>query len=96
MTLSCPPLPHPLATSSAPSPKHPHPFGNVVTRNVRSIPVPSIKRLETLDTAKSAGPDNILAIVLKTCAPELAAPLAKLFQYSYNTGIYPTMWKISQ
>ena len=41
------------------------------------------------------GPDNIPAIVLKTCAPELAAPLAKLFQYSY-TGIYQAMWKISQ
>eukprot|EP00061_Rhincodon_typus_P009007 g32139.t1 len=38
------------------------------------------------------GPDNIPAIVLKTYAPELAAALAKLFQYSYNTGIYPTMW----
>eukprot|EP00061_Rhincodon_typus_P010231 g34362.t1 len=25
------------------------------------------------------------------CAPELAAPLAKLFQYSYNTGIYYTV-----
>eukprot|EP00061_Rhincodon_typus_P006216 g26614.t1 len=42
------------------------------------------------------GPDNIRAIVLKTCVPELAAPLAKLFQYSYSTGIYPTMWKIAQ
>eukprot|EP00061_Rhincodon_typus_P001060 g13600.t1 len=34
--------------------------------------------------------------MLKTCAPELAAPLAKLFQYSCNTGIYLTMWKIAQ
>eukprot|EP00061_Rhincodon_typus_P011131 g35927.t1 len=42
------------------------------------------------------GPDNIPAKVLKNWAPELAAPLAKLFQYSYNTGIYPTMWKIAQ
>eukprot|EP00061_Rhincodon_typus_P017206 g45793.t1 len=40
------------------------------------------------------GPDNILATVLKTCAPELAAPLNKLFQQSYNTDICPTMWKI--
>eukprot|EP00061_Rhincodon_typus_P015811 g43704.t1 len=30
------------------------------------------KRLETLDTAKAMSPDNIPAIVLKTCAPELA------------------------
>eukprot|EP00061_Rhincodon_typus_P008655 g31460.t1 len=53
------------------------------------------KWLETLDIAKSMGSDNIMAIVLKTCAPELAAPLAKLFQYSYNIDIYPT-WKIAQ
>eukprot|EP00061_Rhincodon_typus_P013076 g39224.t1 len=52
------------------------------------------KRLETLDTANAKGADNIPATVLKTWAPELAAPLAKLFQYSYNTGIYPT-WKIA-
>eukprot|EP00061_Rhincodon_typus_P015681 g43488.t1 len=54
------------------------------------------KRLEALDGAKAVGPDNIPAIVLKTCAPELAVPLAKLFQYSYNVGIYPTMWKVAQ
>eukprot|EP00061_Rhincodon_typus_P008248 g30694.t1 len=54
------------------------------------------KQLETLDTAKAMGPDNIRAIVLKTYAPELAAPLAKLLKYSYNTGIYLTMRKIAQ
>eukprot|EP00061_Rhincodon_typus_P016217 g44312.t1 len=42
------------------------------------------------------GPDNIPAIVLKTYAPEHAAHLAKLFQYSNNTGIYLTKWKIAQ
>eukprot|EP00061_Rhincodon_typus_P005837 g25827.t1 len=42
------------------------------------------------------GPDNILAIVLKTCALELVAALATLFQYKYITGIYLTMWKIAQ
>eukprot|EP00061_Rhincodon_typus_P014309 g41250.t1 len=41
-------------------------------------------------------PDNILAIVLKPCAPELAILLAKLLQYSYNISIYPTMQKIAQ
>eukprot|EP00061_Rhincodon_typus_P002402 g17468.t1 len=49
-----------------------------------------------MDTAKATGPDSIPAIVLKTCAPELAAPLAKLFQYSYNTGFYLAMWIIAQ
>eukprot|EP00061_Rhincodon_typus_P000877 g13061.t1 len=42
------------------------------------------------------GHDNIPLIVPKTGAPELAAPLCKLFQYSYNTGIDLTIWKIAQ
>ncbi|XP_067842783.1 anoctamin-7-like [Heptranchias perlo] len=41
-------------------------------------------------------PDKFLVVVLTTCAPELAAPLAKLFQYNYTTFIYLTMWEISQ
>eukprot|EP00061_Rhincodon_typus_P003045 g19146.t1 len=47
------------------------------------------KRLKTPDTARAMGPDNDPAIVLKVCAPELATPLVKLFQYSYNTGVFP-------
>eukprot|EP00061_Rhincodon_typus_P002572 g17918.t1 len=42
------------------------------------------KQLETLDTAKAMGSDNIPAVVLKTYDPIVAAPLAKLFQYSCN------------
>eukprot|EP00061_Rhincodon_typus_P009325 g32746.t1 len=34
---------------------------------------------------KGMGLRTILTMVLKICAPELAAPLAKLIQYSYNT-----------
>eukprot|EP00061_Rhincodon_typus_P007734 g29723.t1 len=41
-------------------------------------------------------PDNITVVVLKACALELAATLANPFQYSYNAGIYPTMWNIAQ
>eukprot|EP00061_Rhincodon_typus_P013890 g40548.t1 len=62
---------------------------------IRFTPHDIKKRLEVLDTAKSMDLDNILAIV-QICIPELAAPLAKLFQYSYNTGIYLTMCKIAQ
>ena len=46
-----------------------------------------------LDTSKSKGPDCIPAIVLKTCAPELAPILNKLFQLSYTLGTFPTSWK---
>lgn len=33
---------------------------------------------------------------VEVCPPELAAFLAKLFQYNYNTGIYPAIWKIAR
>eukprot|EP00061_Rhincodon_typus_P000757 g12664.t1 len=52
---------------------------------IRFTPHDIKKQLETLDTGKATSSDNILATVLKTCAPEPAAPLVKLFQYSYNT-----------
>ena len=46
-----------------------------------------------LDTSKSKGPDDIPAMVLKTCAPELAPIFDKLFQLSYTLGTVPTSWK---
>ena len=62
-----------------------HPF-KFSTRKVRQT-------LLQLDTSKSKGPDGIPAIVLKTCAPELAPILNKLFQLSYTLGTFPTSWK---
>ena len=56
------------------------------TRKVRQT-------LLQLDTSKSKGPDGIPAIVLKTCAPELAPILNKLFQLSYTLGTLPISWK---
>ena len=46
-----------------------------------------------LDTYKSKSPDGIPAIVLKTCAPELAPILNKLFQLSNTLGTFHTSWK---
>ena len=59
---------------------------NFSTRIVRQV-------LLQLDTSKSKGLDGIPAIVLKTCAPELAPILNKLFQLSYTLGTFPTSWK---
>ena len=56
------------------------------TRKVRQI-------LLQLDISNSKGPDDIPAMVLKTCAPELAHILNKLFQLSYTPGTFPTSWK---
>lgn len=53
------------------------------------------KILQTLNAKKSNGPDNIPAIVLKRCAPELAPVLNKLFKLSYTAGIFPSSWKLA-
>ena len=46
-----------------------------------------------LDTIKAVGPDGIPPIVLKSCAPELAPVLSKLFNKSLNSGSCPSSWK---
>ena len=59
------------------------------TRKVRKV-------LLQLNTSKSSGPDDLPAIVLKSCAPEIAPVLNKLFQLSYNLGIFPSSWTLAQ
>ena len=51
------------------------------------------KQLLGLDTTKATGPDDIPALVLKTAAPELATPLARLFQLCFDRGHMPAQWK---
>ena len=51
------------------------------------------KQLINLDTSKATGPDDIPALVLKMAAPELAKPLARLFQLCFDSGYMPAQWK---
>ena len=53
------------------------------------------KTLLQLNTSKSKGADGIPAIVLKSCAPEFAPVLNKLFQLSYSVGIFPSSRKLA-
>ena len=53
------------------------------------------KALLQLNTSKSIGPDGIPAIVLKSCTPDIAPVLNKLFQHSYNLGIFLSSWKLA-
>ena len=59
---------------------------NLSTRKVRQA-------LLQLNASRSKGPDGIPAIVLKTCAHELAPILNELLQLSYPLGTFPTSWK---
>ena len=49
--------------------------------------------LETLQTGKASGPDNINNYVLKTCSSELSHPLSKLFNLSLSLSKVPKAWK---
>ena len=49
--------------------------------------------LETLQTGKASGPDNINNYVLKTCSSELSHPLSNLFNLSLSLSKVPKAWK---
>ena len=54
------------------------------------------KAIQNLKSDSAAGPDDIPPILIKKCAPELAPILSKLFQLSYESGIFPESWKIAK
>lgn len=54
------------------------------------------KILKNLDTTKASGLDNVPAILLKKCAPELTPILTRLFSLSYDQGIFPDNWKTAR
>ncbi len=51
------------------------------------------KLLSKMDARKSKGPDNIPGVLLKEGASQLAGPLTKLFNLSFQLGKIPTDWK---
>ena len=55
-----------------------------------------LKIIRDLKTNSSAGPDDIQAILIKKCAPELAPILSKLYKLYYNSGIFPESWKLAR
>jgi hypothetical protein len=53
------------------------------------------RALNHLDSTKATGPDGVPAIVLKTCASDLAGPLSRLFSKLFRTGVQPSCWKVA-
>jgi hypothetical protein len=50
------------------------------------------QHLEKLNTSKAIGADMVHPKVLKSCSAELAYPLSKIFEKSFETGSLPEMW----
>lgn len=51
--------------------------------------------LESVDTSKGNGPDDISPMLLKVCSVGLAPPLHRIFNLSLSTESFPTRWKKS-
>ncbi len=51
--------------------------------------------LNSLDTTKATGPDNVSNVFLKNCAAGLAKPLCIIFNMSLQTGKFPKKWKLA-
>ena len=51
--------------------------------------------LDTLNTTKSNGPDEVLVRMLKATASSIAPSVTKLFNLSIQSGCFPVLWKMS-
>jgi hypothetical protein len=51
--------------------------------------------LAGLNPNKAKGPDNISPRVLKECSETIAPTLARLYNFSMETGTYPKLWKLA-
>ena len=64
--------------------------------SVTSVPITAElveKVLKEVEAGKATGPDNISPRVLKSCAKELASPLAHIFSACLEERKWPSVWK---
>ncbi len=68
-------------------------LSDVLMEDIHILPKEITDQLSSLNTSKSTGPDGINNKILKSLAVELAIPLATLFNYSLEKGVFPHLWK---
>ena len=68
---------------------------NLKLHNISLTPKMVKKVIMNLDLPKASGPDCILVVVLKNCAPELSYILAEPFNKYLKESWFPDCWKIS-
>lgn len=79
-----PPLNYPYTISS---------FNNIP--NILLLEDEVLHGLKTLKHSNSPGPDGVPTSILRSCANELYIALTQLFNYSLQSGYFPTLWKSS-
>ena len=60
---------------------------------VRLGPGEVMRTINSMDSSKTSGSDNVLTILVKMAAADIAEPLSKLLNKSVKEGIYPTQCK---
>ena len=63
--------------------------------NIRITTIAVNKILRNLKVNKASGPDDISPRVLKQTANEISPSLAQLFNFSLQTGKFPSLWKMA-
>lgn len=66
--------------------------------DIKTFPVTASDILNAISTLKesgSSGPDGIPPIFLKNCSLAIVEPITTLFNWSLQSGLFPTRWKSS-
>ena len=70
-------------------------FQNPFLNNLIFTPSDVLNVLLKLNPTKASGHDGLDARVLKECAHVLAPSLTRIFNYSFQNGIFPKSWKLA-
>ena len=80
-----------LPDTTADTDREPVPALNSITVEKEEV----LNLLNSLDTNKSTGPDQLPSKILKMSALLIYEPLTKLFNKSLNTATFPKSWKVA-
>ena len=80
-----------LPDTTADTDREPVPALNSITVEKEEV----LNLLNSLDTNKSTGPDQLPSKILKMSALLIYEPLTKLFKKSLNTATFPKSWKVA-
>ena len=61
--------------------------------DIRTTDQEVMDMIKTLKSGKATGPDGVSSKLLREAAPSIAAPLCRLFNFSFEKGHVPSIWK---
>ena len=69
------------------------PQDNICLENIRITALDVISAIQESKSNSASGPDGISTTILKQTAQEISGSLARIFNFSLQTGQYPNIWK---